>query len=114
VDSGRIAQVLRNLLDNALAYTPEGGTITVEAHIEESEILVSVHDTGTGIDPDKLPHVFERFYRADPSRARKTGGTGLGLAIVKQWVEAHGGHVWVESLLPGKGCTFNFALPIGV
>jgi signal transduction histidine kinase len=110
VDGGRIAQVLRNLLDNALAYTPEGGTISVEGRGEGAEVRVSVRDTGLGIEPDKLPHVFERFYRADPSRTRDTGGTGLGLVIVKQWVEAHGGHVWAVST-PGAGSTFSFKLP---
>lgn len=111
VDGGRIAQVVRNLLDNALAYTPEGSTIGVEGRGEGSEVRVSVRDTGLGIEPDKLPHVFERFYRADPSRTRATGGTGLGLVIVKQWVEAHGGHVWAEST-PGAGSTFSFTVPV--
>jgi len=111
VDAERIGQVLRNLLTNALAYTPEGGTISVAARAAGAEIKVSVKDTGIGIAPQDLPYVFERFYRADKSRTRQTGGTGLGLAIVKQLVQAHGGRVWVEST-PGAGSTFSFTLPV--
>ena len=110
-DCERIGQVLRNLLANSLAYTPEGGSVTVSAHAKGKEVEVSVRDTGTGIGPQDLPCVFDRFYRADKSRARKTGGSGLGLAIVKHLVEAHGGHVWAEST-PGVGSTFTFTLPV--
>ncbi len=110
VDPQRVGQVLRNLLDNAVAYTPEGGEIVVQARLAGVEAQVSVRDTGTGIAPEHLPYVFERFYRADSSRARATGGAGLGLAITKQLVEAHGGRVWVESEV-GRGTTFTFSLP---
>ncbi len=110
-DSERIGQVLRNLMANALAYTPEGGSIAVSARLVARELNICVKDTGTGISAEDLPHVFERFYRADKSRARSTGGSGLGLAIVKQLVEAHGGCVWAESI-PGAGSSFHFTLPV--
>ncbi len=110
-DASRIGQVLRNLLANAATHTPEGGTIEVAARADRRYVTVSVTDTGPGIAPAHLPHVFERFYRADPSRARATGGAGLGLAIVKGIVEAHGGTVGVASD-PGRGATFHFTLPV--
>jgi signal transduction histidine kinase len=111
IDRGRIGQVLRNLLNNALAHTPAGGEIAVSAARQNGTVLVSVCDTGEGISPEDLPHVFDRFYRADRSRARQTGGYGLGLAIVKQLVQAHGGTVTVESQL-GQGSVFKFTLPV--
>lgn len=110
-DPERLGQVLRNLFDNAAQHTPPGGQITVSARPAGPEIEVSVRDTGGGIAPEDLPYVFERFYRADKSRARTTGGAGLGLAIVKQLVEAHGGQVGVASE-PGQGTTFTFTLPV--
>jgi len=110
-DEQRITQVLFNLMSNALRHTPPGGTITVNAELREGRVLVSVRDTGTGIPPEDLPHVFERFYRADRSRARATGGSGLGLTIAKQIVEAHGGQIWAQSWL-GAGSTFAFSLPL--
>ncbi len=112
-DRGRLAQVLRNLLDNALRYTPAGGTVTVEIGRggSGSEATISVNDTGSGIAPEDLAHVFDRFYRADSSRSRETGGSGLGLAIARQLVEAHGGRMWAESG-PGQGSRFTFALPL--
>ncbi|QLQ08769.1 MAG: sensor histidine kinase [Anaerolineae bacterium] len=97
-----MSQVLRNLLDNAITHTPPGGQITVTARQSGTYVEVSVHDTGSGISYEHLPYVFDRFYRADPSRARATGGAGLGLAIVKQLVEAHGGRAWVRSTV-GQG-----------
>ena len=99
VDPGRITQVLNNLLGNALHYTPEGGTITVQGSVPRAggEIQIAVLDTGPGIDAVDLPFIFDRFYRADKSRSRASGGSGLGLAIVKQLVEAHGGQVRAES-----------------
>ncbi len=110
VDPERIGQVLRNLLHNALAHTPSGGEISIAACVRDQEVVVSVRDTGIGIEPEHLPRVFDRFYRVDKSRSRQTGGAGLGLAIVKQLVVAHGGTVGVESE-PGQGSTFTFTLP---
>lgn len=115
VDVDRVSQVLGNLLSNALRHTPAGGRITVSAEeVREGArpwLRASVVDSGPGISPQDLPYVFDRFYRADPSRSRSTGGTGLGLAIVRQLVEAHGGRVWAESE-PGKGAAFRFTLPV--
>src|SRR3990170_6789942 len=111
VDRDRIGQALRNLLDNALRYSPRGGRVEVSVKAVEGGLVVSVADSGIGIAPEDLPHVFGRFYRADGSRSRSTGGSGLGLAIVKQLVEAHGGRVWAESE-PGRGSTFSFSLPV--
>jgi signal transduction histidine kinase len=110
-DPGRIGQVVRNLLDNALRHTPAGGRITVAARLRDAEIAVEVRDTGSGIAPADLPHIFERFYRADQARARATGGAGLGLAIVRQLVTLHGGRVWADSP-PGAGATVTFTLPL--
>ncbi len=110
-DRARIGQVLRNLLDNAITHTPPGGQIVVTARQAGTYVEVSVQDTGSGISYEHLPYVFDRFYRADPSRTRATGGAGLGLAIVKQLVEAHGGRTWVRSTV-GQGSTFLFTIPI--
>ena len=111
VDPQRIEQVLGNLLNNALIHTPSGGEVVVTVRMRGGEFAVSVRDSGEGISPEHLPHVFERFYRADRSRSRATGGTGLGLAIVKQLVEAHGGRISVESQV-GQGAAFTFTLPV--
>lgn len=111
VDEQRITQVLYNLMSNALRHTPTGGTITTSVKLSEGRVLVHVRDTGSGIAPEDLPRVFERFYRADHSRARSTGGSGLGLTIAKQIVEAHGGQIWAQSWL-GAGSTFAFSLPL--
>jgi two-component system sensor histidine kinase BaeS len=111
VDTRRITQVLGNLLANALEYTPENGLIEIST-VRKGELLVTrVHNSGQGIDPADLPHLFERFYRADNARSRNTGGRGLGLAIVKEIVEMHGGRVWAESV-SGEGSNFSFELPI--
>lgn len=110
IDPDRIKQVLINLLSNAVEYTPKGGSITVAMIHSALETTISVSDTGSGIAPQHLPYVFERFYRADPSRTRATGGTGIGLSIVRQLVEAHGGKVSVTSSL-GVGSCFQFTLP---
>lgn len=112
-DEQRMAQVLFNLMSNALRHTPAGGTITIGAELRENHVAVSVRDTGTGISAEDLPHVFERFYRADRSRTRSTGGSGLGLAIAKQIIEAHGGQIWAQSWL-GAGSTFAFSLPLSL
>jgi two-component system sensor histidine kinase BaeS len=111
VDPERMGQVLRNLLNNAFAHTAPGGSIAITARITGREVAVAVRDTGTGISPEDLPRIFDRFYRVDRSRARQTGGAGLGLAIVKQLVLAHGGSVSAESE-PGTGSTLTFTIPI--
>lgn len=112
VDVGRIGQVLVNLLGNALQYTPAGGTVTISALQEKNYVLIRITDTGIGIAPEDLPHIFERFYRADRSRARSSGGSGIGLTIAKLLAEAHGGFIRAESAGPGKGSTFTLGLPI--
>jgi len=109
-DHARIAQVLLNLVDNALKYTPSGGSVTVSATDAGPNLRISVADTGAGIPKADLPRLFERFYRVDKARSRMTGGTGLGLSIVKHIVEGHGGKITVESDL-GRGATFTFTLP---
>lgn len=120
-DEGRLAQVLTNLLDNAVKYTPAGGTISVgarlvpETGITEATgraIELTVADTGIGIPEQDRPRVFERFYRVDKARSRELGGTGLGLAIVKHIVEGHGGQVWAEANRP-QGSRFVVRLPVG-
>ncbi|MCS7197802.1 MAG: ATP-binding protein [Candidatus Bipolaricaulota bacterium] len=111
VDPQRIEQVLLNILDNACRYTPPGGTIRLSAYKENAVVHMSVRDEGPGIAPEDLPHIFERFYRGDKSRARFSGGTGLGLAIAKALIEAHGGHIWAENLPDGGAC-FHFTLPL--
>ncbi|HEX5904342.1 MAG TPA: ATP-binding protein [Actinomycetota bacterium] len=109
-DRERVHQVLFNLLDNAVRFTPEGGRVTVSASRHNGSVDVAVADTGPGIAPEDLPRVFERFYRVDESRSRDDGGTGIGLAIARSVVEAHGGRIWAESE-PGRGSTFTFELP---
>jgi signal transduction histidine kinase len=111
IDSHRIKQVLNNLLDNAIAHTGKDGIITVTAREQNNMVSIGVSDTGEGIPPEDLPMIFERFYRVDKSRARRTGGSGLGLTIAKRLVEAHGGTIGVKSQ-PGKGSTFTFTLPV--
>lgn len=109
-DAEAVSQVLSNLLDNAIKYTPEGGAITVGAAPHGAVVKFMVRDTGLGIPEEDLPRLFERFYRVDKARSRELGGTGLGLAIVKHLVLAQGGEVWVESRA-GEGATFWFTLP---
>ena len=111
IDGERIGQVLRNLLSNAINYTPPGGRIAVSARGENRHVAISVSDTGPGISPEYLPFIFDRFYRVDSSRTRATGGSGLGLAIAKQLIEAHGGEMLAQST-PGQGTTITFTLPI--
>ena len=111
-DNVRIRQVFHNLLANALRHTPAGGTILVTAQTEDRGVSLSVQDSGDGIDPQQIEHVFDRFYRTDPSRSRETGGSGLGLAIVRAIVEAHGGTVKATSAGTGKGSTFAIYLRV--
>ena len=114
-DEERIHQVLFNLLDNAVRFTPPGGEVAVTASREDDRCVLTVSDTGPGIGAEHLPKLFERFYRVDPSRARgdgsDSGGTGIGLAIARSVVEAHGGRIWAESE-PGHGAEFHFDLPV--
>lgn len=110
-DRQRLQQVLQNLLDNAVQYTPEGGRITVRAFPRNGEVVFEVADTGIGIPESDQQRIFERFYRVDAARSREAGGTGLGLSIAKHLVEAHGGRIWVESQV-GRGSRFFFSLPV--
>ena len=109
-DRERLGQILRNLLTNAVTHTPEGGMVSVATRRDGAGVTIAVRDTGPGIALDHLARIFDRFYRADSSRARATGGSGLGLAIVKQLVEAHGGAVRAENG-PSGGAVFIFTLP---
>jgi two-component system sensor histidine kinase GlrK len=111
VDNDRILQVLKNLLGNAIKFTPEGGTITIAAAVQSGVIQVSVKDSGPGISGDQLPLIFEKFRQVPTSGTPMVKGTGLGLTIVKQIISAHGGKVWAESE-PGRGSTFYFTLPL--
>lgn len=108
-DHGRLEQVLLNLLDNAIKYTPSGGTVTIAAEQRGQQVALVVSDTGVGIPAKDLPRIFERFYRVDEARSREQGGTGLGLAIVKHIVQLHGGEVQVSSE-PGRGSRFTVLL----
>ena len=113
VDPQRMAQVLGNLLDNALRHTPPGGTVKLTVGQPDGRwVELEVVDTGEGIDPAHLPHVFERFYRADPARARSRGGSGIGLTISRALVEAHGGRLSASSEGLGEGATFTVRLPV--
>lgn len=109
-DAQWLKQVLINLLDNALRYTPAGGAVTVRLQTTGHEVAMAVEDTGHGIEPEHLPHLFERFYRTDWARAKDAAGTGLGLPIVKEIAEAHGGTISVTSQV-GKGSVFTLRLP---
>jgi two-component system phosphate regulon sensor histidine kinase PhoR len=109
-DLDAVRQVLTNLFDNSLRYTPAGGRITCRARREDGGVALSVRDSGSGIAHEHLGRIFERFYRADTSRSREEGGTGLGLAIVKHLVEAHGGRVYAESER-GRGTTVTCWFP---
>ena len=111
VDEGRMMQVFSNLLSNALRYTPEGGEITLSAQAVTGGVAIAVRDTGTGIDAETLPRLFDRFYRVDDSRHSEHGELGLGLAIARALIEAHGGTIYAEST-PGKGTTMHIRLSI--
>lgn len=110
-DRDKIEQVLVNLLHNALKFTPSGGSIIIKTAVDADSAILSVTDTGSGITAEHLPFVFERFYRADPSRNRETGGSGIGLAIAQAVAKAHGGEIHVSST-PGAGSTFVLNLPL--
>jgi signal transduction histidine kinase len=112
IDPERMAQVLGNLVDNALRHTPAGGQISLAAAQQGNDVLLTVQDNGVGIAPGKLPRIFDRFYRGDDARQAHEGESGLGLAIAKSLVELHGGTISVESIL-GAGTTFTIALPVG-
>ncbi|MCM3631620.1 ATP-binding protein [Paenibacillus glycanilyticus] len=107
-DYNRMTQILVNLLSNALKFTPSNGQVHVEAYEEGHDVLIRVHDSGSGIENEDIPYIFERFYRADKSRNRRTGGSGLGLSIVKKLVTAHGGQVWAENK---DGAVITIRLP---
>ena len=111
-DRQRLTQGLGNLLDNALRHTPAGGHVTLTAARTGTEVVFTVADDGEGVAAEHLPHIFERFYRADSARDRGRGGSGIGLAIARALTEAHGGHVNVASRGPGHGSTFTVAVPI--
>lgn len=110
IDPGRVEQIIGNLFSNALRHTPSGGRIHVEVNCTPSEVLLKVHDSGPGIPEDALPHIFDRFYRADKSRSREQGGTGLGLAIARQLAEAQGGSLTAENH-PQGGALFTLVFP---
>lgn len=111
-DPDRVAQVLINILANAYRYTPAGGQVTVQVSTDDHEVRVAVIDSGIGIAAEHLPHLFERFYRVDKSRARNSGGSGIGLAIARHLIYAQGGEIWAESDGIGKGARFIFTLPL--
>jgi signal transduction histidine kinase len=111
-DRARLMQCLQNLLNNAFRHTPAGGVVTLSVQQQEKILEVSVQDSGSGIAPEHLLHVFDRFYRVDPARARETGGTGLGLAITRAIIQNHGGTISAVSAGEGQGSTFTISLPI--
>jgi signal transduction histidine kinase len=110
-DLDRVNEVLGNLLANAFKFTPQSGSVELSVEAIDDSVHIEVHDTGAGIPPDQLPHIFEKFYQADNQRAAATAGSGLGLAIAKQIVEAHGGSIQCDST-PGVGTTFSITLPV--
>ena len=112
VDANRMTQVILNLLGNALQYTPPKGQVAVRAWAGRDELMVAVQDSGVGLAPDHLPHIFERFYRVDKSRSRASGGSGIGLTIARHLIEAHGGRIWASSPGLTGGSTFSFTLPL--
>jgi signal transduction histidine kinase len=110
-DERKFKQILLNLLSNAVKFTPDGGRIDVLARREDSNAVISVHDTGIGIAAEDQATVFEEFRQVGRDYTKKQEGTGLGLALTKKFVELHGGKIWLEST-PGKGSTFTFTIPI--
>jgi signal transduction histidine kinase len=112
-DPRRARQIMRNLVENAVKYSPEGGQIAIVAQGVAGMVQVSVSDEGLGIEPQHLDHVFDRFYQVDSASTRKVGGSGLGLSICKAILKAHEGEIWAQSQI-GVGSTFHFTLPIAV
>jgi two-component system phosphate regulon sensor histidine kinase PhoR len=110
-DHRRLAEILQNLLDNAIQYTLPGGRIILSAAVRDPDVIFAVADTGIGIPKVDQSRIFERFYRVDAARSREAGGTGLGLAIAKHLVEVHGGRIWVDSEI-GQGSEFHFSVPV--
>jgi len=110
-DPDRVAQIILNLLSNAVRYTPEGGCIVVRLHQSDESVEIAVEDDGIGIPADALPHLFERFYRVDPSRTRASGGSGIGLTISRHLAWAMGGDLTAASPGPDQGSTFVLSLP---
>lgn len=108
-----LLQAISNLLDNAVKYTPKGGEIFVQVWTEGDEVILTVKDTGIGIPPDALPHIFKQFYRARQPGTEDVAGTGLGLSLVQSVIQEHRGRVWAESEgVPGRGSLFGIALPV--
>lgn len=110
-DRDRLAQCLGNLLTNAIRHTPEGGQVILALEARQETLTIEISDTGAGIPPEHLPHIFNRFYRSDPARARSTGGTGLGLAVTRAIIEAHDGVIEAQSQGTNNGSTFSIRLP---
>lgn len=110
-DADRLAQVLNNLVNNAIKYSPRGGRITIAGWVEQNQVIISVSDEGVGISEADQQHIFDQFYRVDNALTRRTQGSGLGLYLTKAIIQAHGGRIWVQST-PGQGTTFSFSLPI--
>jgi signal transduction histidine kinase len=110
-DERKVKQIVLNLLSNAVKFTPDGGRVEVEAHMNNASAEISVKDTGTGIAPEDQETLFEEFRQVGGDRAHKREGTGLGLALTRRFVELHGGKIWLKSA-PGKGSTFSFTIPL--
>jgi len=110
-DEDKVDQILTNLTNNAIKYSPKGGTITIHGSFDDGFVSMAAQDQGMGIPKEHLPKGFDRFHRVDNRDTRKVGGTGIGLYLVKHLVEAHGGRIWVESEV-GQGSSFNFTLPL--
>jgi signal transduction histidine kinase len=111
-DARKLKQVMYNLLSNASKFTPAGGRISVRARQEDENVVISVEDTGIGIDSAHLEKIFEEFYQVTGGIKDKTAGTGLGLSLARKLVELHGGRIWAESEGLGKGSRFSFEIPI--
>ena len=110
IDTDKMTQVLDNILNNAIKYSPDGGEITVSMTTTDTQLIISISDQGLGIPKKDLPMIFDRFYRVDKARSRAQGGTGLGLAIAKEIIKQHHGFIWAKSEY-GKGSTFTIVLP---